>query len=80
MTPVGYLSLHNIYYELRNRLMIELIIGQNNSNIASVMMLATRVELVQKIDNDPLDMIIDCRKASSALSPNTMASTIGAMG
>ena len=43
MTPVGYLSLHNIYYELRNRLMIELIIGQNNSNIASVMMLATSV-------------------------------------
>ena len=34
----------------------------------------------QKIDSEPFDMIIDWRKASSALSPITMASTSGAIG
>ena len=34
----------------------------------------------QKIASDPRDKIIDWRKASSALSPSTMASTRGAIG
>ena len=34
----------------------------------------------QKIASEPFDMIIDWRKASSALSPITMASTKGAIG
>ena len=42
-------------------------------------MQATSVELFQKIESEPLDIIIDCRKASSALSPSTIASTIGAI-
>ena len=34
----------------------------------------------QKIESDPCDMIMDWRKASSALSPSTIASTSGAIG
>jgi hypothetical protein len=36
--------------------------------------------LLQKIATEPLDRIIDWRKAASALSPITIASTTGAMG
>ena len=43
-------------------------------------MQATSTELFQKMVSEPLDIIIDWRKASSALSPSTIASTIGAIG
>ena len=45
----------------------------------AVISVATR-PLDQKIVSDPFDMIIDCRNASSALSPITIASTNGAIG
>lgn len=54
--------------------------GQNSSNMARVMIVATNAELFQKMASEPLDIIIDCRKASSALSPRTIASTIEVIG
>ena len=54
--------------------------GHSSKSKASVMITATSVEFVQKIVSDPLEKIIDWRKASSVLSPSTIARTMGAMG
>ena len=54
--------------------------GQNNNSMAIVMIEATSIELVQKMPSEPLEKIIYWRKASSALSPSTMARTMGAIG
>ena len=53
--------------------------AQNNITNARTVMLATR-PLAKNIDIVPCDISIDWRKASSARSPNTSASTSGANG
>lgn len=67
-------------YLPRSLLMPAPITGQKSRRKANSMMQATSVEFVQKILKEPFDMIIDCLKASSALSPSTMANTMGAIG
>src|SRR6476619_3140490 len=76
--PVGYHSAGRSLPE-RRRVQPDWISGQNKAMSPRAMIVLTRL-LEKKTPSPPCEARSDCRNASSALSPSTIASTIGAIG